>query len=158
MYRTLLYPTPSYDIFYLDSSQNLYSCSTITGTTLVDNNVYSFGVGSTGQLSVTHCNIPGAEESPNWSGYCVDTSLTTPQANSVTFVEGVWTVPTVSSSTSNSAYSCVSVAGMDGFLGSTTVEQIGTEQDVINGSPNITPGGKCTRTTGPTLQGAQYPI
>ena len=63
-----------------------------------------------------------AQESTNWSGYAVALS-------NVTTVTGTWIVPTVSGS--GSTYSSVWV-GIDGYS-STSVEQIGTEQDVSNG-------------------------
>ncbi len=68
--------------------------------------------------------------SSNWSGYAVETNLTTPQTGAVTDVKGSWTVPTVSSS-KGSSYSSVWV-GIDGYSNG-TVEQLGTEQD-WNGS------------------------
>lgn len=61
----------------------------------------------------------------NWSGYDVPAS-----ASPVTYVSGTWDVPTVTA-TSTNAYSSIWV-GIDGD-GSNTVEQIGTEQDWING-------------------------
>jgi hypothetical protein len=64
--------------------------------------------------------------STNWSGYAVTASN-----GSVTFVSGSWTVPTVSGT--GTAYSSNWV-GIDGFS-SNTVEQLGTEQDVVNGTP-----------------------
>ena len=64
--------------------------------------------------------------STNWSGYAV-----TAAANSVTDVSGEWTVPKVSGS--GTAYSSAWV-GIDGFK-SSTVEQIGTDSDVVNGTP-----------------------
>ena len=48
-------------------------------------------------------------------------------------VYGSWIVPTVSGSSSGNTYSAVWV-GIDGYSDS-TVEQIGTEQDVVNGTP-----------------------
>ena len=48
-------------------------------------------------------------------------------------VYGSWIVPTVSGSSSGTTYSAVWV-GIDGSSDS-TVEQIGTEQDVVNGTP-----------------------
>jgi hypothetical protein len=65
-----------------------------------------------------------ATTSTNWSGYAVQT-----RAGAVSSVAGSWTVPTVTGS--STAYSS-SWVGIDGFS-SSTVEQIGTEQDVING-------------------------
>jgi hypothetical protein len=69
--------------------------------------------------------------STNWSGYAAETNLTTPASNVVTFVSGQWVVPTVTGSASKNTYSSVWV-GIDGYS-SSTVEQTGTEQDVING-------------------------
>jgi hypothetical protein len=60
--------------------------------------------------------------STNWSGYAVTGSA-------VNYVTGTWTVPTVSTTTSG--YSAVWV-GIDGY-NSTTVEQLGTAEDVANG-------------------------
>jgi hypothetical protein len=51
----------------------------------------------------------------------------------VTAVSGSWTVPTVSGSSKGTTYSAVWV-GIDGYNDG-TVEQIGTSQDVVNGSP-----------------------
>jgi Peptidase A4 family len=66
--------------------------------------------------------------STNWSGYAV-----TAANGSVTFVSGSWTVPTVSGTGKGITYSSNWV-GIDGF-GSNSVEQLGTEQDVVNGTP-----------------------
>ncbi len=70
--------------------------------------------------------------SDNWSGYVAATNLAHPQADTVTAVRGSWIVPKVTGPTKGSTYSLVWV-GIDGFNGGTTVEQIGTEQDVRNG-------------------------
>jgi Peptidase A4 family len=67
--------------------------------------------------------------SSNWSGYAVESNFSSPAANSVSAVNGSWIVPTVTGSTTT--YSSVWV-GIDGYSDS-TVEQIGTEEDVING-------------------------
>lgn len=64
--------------------------------------------------------------STNWSGYAVQTSLTSPQSNAVTDVIGSWTVPAVSSGVKNT-YSSFWV-GIDGYSDG-TVEQIGTDSD-----------------------------
>ncbi len=69
--------------------------------------------------------------STNWSGYAAATNLTNPEPGSVTFVSGSWTVPTVQNC--NESYSAIWV-GIDGFSeNSSTVEQLGTGQDVVNG-------------------------
>jgi hypothetical protein len=67
--------------------------------------------------------------STNWSGYVVNGS-----AGSVTFVNASWTVPTVTGSAFRTAYSSFWV-GIDGFIGSSTVEQIGTDSDIHWGKP-----------------------
>ena len=51
----------------------------------------------------------------------------------MTAVSGSWIVPTVTGPSSGTTYSCVWV-GIDGYNGA-TVEQVGTEQDMVNGSP-----------------------
>jgi hypothetical protein len=65
--------------------------------------------------------------STNWSGYAVETNLASPQKYAFTDVTGSWIVPSVSST----GYSATWI-GLDGDS-SKTVEQIGTEQDYING-------------------------
>ena len=72
--------------------------------------------------------VPSASSlgySTNWSGYAV-----TAGPGSVTAVVGSWTVPTILPGR-GTAYSAEWV-GIDGFS-SATVEQIGTEADLING-------------------------
>jgi hypothetical protein len=64
--------------------------------------------------------------STNWSGYAVNAS-----AGAVTAVSGSWVVPTVTGS--GTAYSSDWV-GIDGY-NSPTVEQIGTDSDIVNGTP-----------------------
>ena len=74
------------------------------------------------QAASVHTITPVASESSNWSGYAVT-------GTSVTYVAGSWAVPTVSTTTSG--YTSVWV-GIDGFS-SSTVEQIGTDSDYVNG-------------------------
>jgi hypothetical protein len=64
--------------------------------------------------------------STNWSGYAVTASK-----NAVTKVQGSWTVPKVTGT--STAYSSFWV-GIDGF-NSGTVEQIGTDSDISGGRP-----------------------
>ncbi len=73
-----------------------------------------------------------ATSSPNWSGYVATTSLSNPQNDSVTYVAGTWTVPTVTA-TSGNTHSFAWV-GIDGH-GNHTVEQAGTAQGINNGVP-----------------------
>jgi len=72
--------------------------------------------------SVSHLSY-----STNWSGYAV-----TAPAGAVTSVAGSWIVPTIQAGR-GTAYSAEWV-GIDGFT-SPTVEQIGTEADLMNGTP-----------------------
>jgi len=68
----------------------------------------------------------------NWAGYAVQTNLKKPQNGVVTDVQGSWTVPAVSCTSTNS-YSAFWI-GIDGYS-SNTVEQIGTDSDCSSGSP-----------------------
>jgi hypothetical protein len=78
-------------------------------------------------------SAPTATTSTNWSGYAVETNLASPQAYAFTDVQASWVVPTLSPSASSNlnAYSSTWI-GLDGDS-SKTVEQIGIEQDFING-------------------------
>jgi Peptidase A4 family len=67
----------------------------------------------------------GTQYSTNWAGYAVPTSI-----GGVTDVIGTWVVPTIQPSNGKN-YSSAWV-GIDGD-NSNSVEQIGTEQDYING-------------------------
>jgi len=79
-------------------------------------------------------NISQATEnvssSTNWSGYVCMTDLTTPQTNSVEEVHGSWDIPNILKAPDHSF--CSIWVGIDGFQGS-TMEQIGTAHEVING-------------------------
>jgi hypothetical protein len=70
--------------------------------------------------------------STNWSGYVESSSLTSPVSGTVTSVSGTWVVPTVTATPGQASTYCAIWVGLDGFSDS-TVEQLGTEQDVING-------------------------
>jgi hypothetical protein len=70
-----------------------------------------------------------AAASTNWAGYAAATDLNWPQDNAVSDVRGTWTVPSVTGK--GTAYSSVWV-GIDGF-NSSTVQQIGTDSDVVDG-------------------------
>src|SRR5262252_10233905 len=78
-------------------------------------------------------SAPTATTSVNWSGYAVETSLASPQAYAFTDVQATWIVPSLSPSASSNqtAYSSTWI-GLDGDS-SKTVEQIGIEQDYVNG-------------------------
>ena len=68
----------------------------------------------------------------NWAGYASVTSVNSPASNSVSDAVGTWVVPTVTAGPTD-AY-CADWIGIDGFA-SGSVEQLGTEEDSIGGSP-----------------------
>jgi hypothetical protein len=70
--------------------------------------------------------------STNWCGYVQASSLAAPAAGTLTSVVGTWTLPTVVATPGQNSTYCAIWVGLDGFSDS-TVEQLGTEQDVING-------------------------
>ena len=76
----------------------------------------------------------GSRTSPGWSGY----AATAPKG-SITDVKGSWIVPAVICSGSSNSLSAFWV-GIDGLKvdgkANTTLEQIGTESDCNNGTPN----------------------
>ncbi len=111
-------------------SQTLTATDTATGTKVQ---------GATGTTTVTSSTTPTSPSptspasnpavSSNWSGYAAETNLNNPKSGSVSAVSGTWTVPTVTGS--GTAYSAVWV-GIDGY-NSSSVEQLGTEEDTVNG-------------------------
>ncbi len=98
---------------------------------------------------------PTTTTSGNWSGYAVETDFSNPQTGSVSAVGGEWVVPAVTGT--RTAYSAAWV-GIDGYS-SSTVEQLGTEQDVIRGTPvyyawyEMYPAASVTITTMPVHPG-----
>ena len=86
------------------------------------------GSGSSGSGSTT---TGASTYSSNWSGYAAETNLNNAATGSVTAVSGTWNVPKVTASSASTAYSSVWV-GIDGFS-SSSVEQIGTDSDIVNG-------------------------
>lgn len=72
-------------------------------------------------------------KSTNWSGYAVETSLSSPASSAVSDVKGVWVVPSVSGAVTPNAYSSFWI-GIDGYS-SNSVEQIGTSSDTSSGVP-----------------------
>jgi hypothetical protein len=81
----------------------------------------------------TPAPAPSVSSSPNWSGYVVSSNFSNPWANSVTAVSGSWNVPSVSGPAGRTFDSSTWI-GIDGY-DNQTVEQLGTEQDVVNGIP-----------------------
>ncbi len=85
--------------------------------------------------------VPNAnpETDPNWAGYVAQTNLSSPQPDSVTFATGTWVVPTTTvpatftSGFSTPLYDASVWVGIDGN-NTNTVEQVGTEQRVVNGN------------------------
>lgn len=80
--------------------------------------------------SYPHMGVKETQSSTNWSGYVAANNLANPKKNSVSEIYGTWNVPTLSP-TSTHTYSSIWV-GIDGFT-SSTVEQLGTEHDWVNG-------------------------
>ncbi len=77
-----------------------------------------------------HKQVPDSTTSTNWSGYAAGKDLLNGIDGTVSYVSGSWVVPALSASASD-AYSAIWV-GIDGYTNG-TVEQLGTEQDFING-------------------------
>ncbi len=79
------------------------------------------------------------ELSLNWAGYVSllgKGDVLNPTTNSVKQVSGTWVVPAVTPNVAGDTFSSAWV-GIDGFsVNSLTVEQIGTEHDVISGAPS----------------------
>ena len=71
--------------------------------------------------------------SANWAGYVVPT---TTASGEVSAVSGSWVVPAVTGSGCSAIW-----VGMDGYS-SNSAEQIGTEQDIINGKAQYYAGIK----------------
>ncbi|MGA2309609.1 MAG: G1 family glutamic endopeptidase [Candidatus Bathyarchaeia archaeon] len=69
--------------------------------------------------------------STNWSGYAAVSSISSPANGFVNSVTGNWVIPTLTLNSSQNTYDATWV-GIDGFSDG-TVEQIGTEQDCVNG-------------------------
>lgn len=79
-----------------------------------------------------HPNIPiRLSTSSNWSGYAVESSLSSPTRGWAGSLKGTWTVPALSCSSSKNTYVAIWV-GIDGYSDN-TVEQTGTEQQCVNG-------------------------
>jgi hypothetical protein len=76
---------------------------------------------------------PAVSNSANWAGYVASANPGGPQTGAVTSVSGSWNVPSVTPAGKGNEYSSVFV-GIDGVT-SPTVEQIGTESDIVNGKP-----------------------
>jgi hypothetical protein len=70
--------------------------------------------------------------SSNWCGYVQASSLTAPAAGAFSGVGGTWNVPSVVATAGQAATYVAFWIGTDGGFDN-TVEQLGTEQDVING-------------------------
>lgn len=70
--------------------------------------------------------------SSNWSGYAVQTNLNNPRIGSINYVAGTWTVPSVQATTGIAKSYSSAWVGIDGYSDN-TVEQLGTDQNWING-------------------------
>jgi hypothetical protein len=103
-----------------------------TGTGTGSTGTGSTGTGGSGGSTGSGSTASTATTSSNWSGYAAATNLNSSQSGSVTAVSGTWELPTATATSSSStAYSSVWV-GIDGY-NSSSVEQLGTDSDVVNG-------------------------
>ena len=129
--------------FGTNGSQTLTATDTAKGSTLVATGTTTVGSGTTTPTPPTTVPTPTTPTTPtnpapstttssNWAGYAAATNLTNPATGSVSYVAGSWKVPAVTGT--GTAYSAVWV-GIDGYT-SSTVEQIGTESDLVNGTPS----------------------
>jgi len=125
------------NIAYLGSGSFSFA---VTG--LKPDTTYSFDVGYSSRgapttwaqyQSATTLGQSTTTQNSHWSGYVAEANFSQPQPNSVTKVSGSWIVPTVTGPSTGSTYSSVWV-GIDGS-GNHTVEQVGTSENVINGTP-----------------------
>jgi hypothetical protein len=97
---------------------------------------------------------PNATTTLNWSGYAAETSFSQPQQNSVSAVSASWVVPKVTGPSTGAYYGSVWV-GIDGYRNS-TVEQIGTEEDFINGKAVYYAWWEMYSTNGALVPGEGY--
>lgn len=113
------------------------SSTTVSAQIIRDISLPAVGPEATTTATTTVTHAPRIRykdgTSTNWSGYAIETNLANPQSGAVSDVKGSWVVPSVSCGNTNT-YSA-SWVGIDGDT-SKTVEQTGTEQDCINGSPS----------------------
>ncbi len=98
--------------------------------------------------------VINAQASGNWSGYVAESSFSSPQSNSVSYVYGTWTVPAVSGPSTGAFHSSIWV-GIDGLNGA-TVEQIGTEQDYVNGVASYSAWWEMYSNNGSYTDGEKY--
>jgi hypothetical protein len=73
-----------------------------------------------------------ASTSLNWSGYAVESSMSNPTNGFISAVKGNWVVPALAPNPSGENTYVAIWVGIDGYSDN-TVEQIGTEQEVVNG-------------------------
>lgn len=78
--------------------------------------------------------VPVVSVAGNWAGYVAGSNLFFPQP-SVSAVSASWTVPTVTGSGSNSNQYSSAWVGIGGQFDSSLI-QVGTEHDIINGAPS----------------------
>jgi len=91
--------------------------------------------GGTNQQWVLFTPNADAGTTPNWSGYAARASSASSRQDSVTSVSGSWVVPRVtdpSGLNSSGKFNVYAWVGIDGF-GTDTVEQVGTQQVVLDG-------------------------
>jgi hypothetical protein len=88
---------------------------------------------SANNSAVSHPNVRiRASTSSNWSGYAVESTISSPTNGFIKNVTGSWVVPTLYPDPSGQNTYVAIWVGIDGYSNN-TVEQIGTEQEIVNG-------------------------
>jgi uncharacterized repeat protein (TIGR01451 family) len=107
----------------------------LLGTIVTDVSAYdSPSSSSHGKIwASSHSNFGiRAGTSLNWSGYVAESNTSNPTNGFVNAVKGNWIVPTLAANPSGEN-TCVAIwVGIDGYSDN-TVEQVGTEQEIVNG-------------------------
>jgi hypothetical protein len=104
--------------------------ASVTATANGDAGSYSVTASAAGVKTPAQFQLTNADTDSNWSGYAAATSISDPQDNSVTYVAGSWTVPTVTPTSGNTLSGAW--VGIDGFTNG-TVEQTGIAEGIDDG-------------------------
>jgi hypothetical protein len=100
-------------------------CFSVAGPLLVN--------ASANNSPLSHPNVRiRASTSSNWSGYAVESTISGPTNGFIKNVTGSWVVPTLYPDPSGQNTYVAIWVGIDGYSNN-TVEQIGTEQEIVNG-------------------------
>jgi hypothetical protein len=129
--------------------------------TQIDANVLAMATANANPIGLGFAEVgtyvgpkPNVATSGNWSGYVAETNVSQPQPNSVTAVSGSWVVPKVTGP-STGAFDSSDWVGIDGYSNS-TVEQIGTGEDFINGKAFYNAWWEMWSIAGAYVKGQKY--